>query len=110
MDEIASWVVYVKLKTAGFTSKAEIRYRKNVYVNKGNLSLTARLLQMRRNLADIEVNLFDHERTLCASGLFTYFTFTQEKAREKMFYPEYRHFFEEDDLPAPATPSASGNL
>ena len=31
MDEIASWVVFIKLKTAGVTSKMEIRYKKPVY-------------------------------------------------------------------------------
>ena len=41
MDEIASWVVYVKLTTAGFTSRADVRYRKTVYVDHGPVKLTA---------------------------------------------------------------------
>ncbi len=97
MDEIASWVVYVKLRTAGFTSRVEVRYHKTVYVNKGEITLRARSLRMRRNLADIEVKLFDHEEKLCASGLFTYFTFPIEKARETMNYPAHDHFYEDEE-------------
>jgi uncharacterized protein (TIGR00369 family) len=96
MDEIASWVVYVKLRTAGFTSRADIRYRKSVYVNKGALKIRASVLQMRRNLADIGVRLFDSENVLCAEGTFTYFTYSKEKAREQMFYPGHSSFFEND--------------
>ena len=87
MDEIASWVVYVKLKTAGFTSRADVRYRKTVFTDGGAVTLRARCTAMRRNLADIEVRLFDSGNTLCAEGLFTYFTYSAEKAREHMFYP-----------------------
>jgi acyl-coenzyme A thioesterase PaaI-like protein len=93
MDEIASWVVYVKLKTAGFTSRADIRYRKSVFVDKGQLTLRARCTGMRRNLADIEVRLYDPDNVLCADGTFTYFTFSKEKAREQMYYPGHSSFF-----------------
>ncbi|TSA27422.1 MAG: PaaI family thioesterase [Bacteroidetes bacterium] len=97
MDEIASWVVYVKLKTAGFTSRAEIRYHKTVFVNKGLLTIRAKVQQMRRNLADIEVTLVDSEENRCASGVFTYFTFPVEKTTESMYYPAYDNFFEEEE-------------
>jgi len=96
MDEIASWVVYVKLKKAGFTSKAEVRYHKTIYINNGPLTIRARPLQMRRNLADIEVTVNDREGTRCASGIFTYFTFPDEKAKETMYYPAHNNFFDEE--------------
>jgi len=96
MDEIASWVVYVKLKTAGFTSKAEVRYHQTVHVNKGPVTLRARASKMRRNLADIEVILLNSEGIKCASGLLTYFTYSEEKARDTMYYPAKNDFFEEE--------------
>lgn len=86
MDEIASWVVYAILKTAGYTSKAEVRYHKTVYVDQGPLTLRARAIGMRRNLADIDVRLFDHAGIKCASGIFTYFTFPEVVAKERLFY------------------------
>jgi len=93
MDEIASWTVYVKVKTAGFTSKAEIRYLKTVGIDQGPITLRAKVKQMRRNLADIEVSLFDKGSTLCAHGILTFFTFPADKSREKMYYPDPSQFY-----------------
>jgi len=96
MDEIASWTVYVKVKTSGVTSKAEIKYLKPVYIDKGKLTLRARLVQMRRNLADIEVDLLDNTYQLCAKGMLTFFTFPREKSTESLYYPAPDEFFEKE--------------
>jgi uncharacterized protein (TIGR00369 family) len=97
IDEIASWVVYVKLKTSGMTSNLSVRYHKPVFVDKGNLSLRAHVREMRRNLADIEVQLFDEQGNLCTEGIVTYFTFPLDKSRKHLYYPDHNEFFEEDD-------------
>jgi acyl-coenzyme A thioesterase PaaI-like protein len=94
MDEIASWTVYVKVKTAGFTSKAEIRYLKTVGMDQGPITLRSKVKQMRRNLADIEVMLYDRNNTLCAQGLLTFFTFPLDKSQQSMYYPEHSEFYE----------------
>ena len=101
MDEIASWTVYVKVKTAGFTSKADIRYLKTVGMDQGPLMLRAKVKQMRRNLADIEVLLFDKNNTLCAKALMTFFTFPPDQSKQFMYYPGHVQFYEEqvDSLP-----------
>lgn len=93
MDEIASWFVYVKIKTAGVTSRLEVKYKKPVYTNKGAIRLTARLLAHRRNLVDIEVGLYDHEGQLCATGVVQYFTFSEKISKENYFYPEAEDFY-----------------
>jgi uncharacterized protein (TIGR00369 family) len=96
MDEIASWTVYVKLRRAGVTSGMNVRYFKPVYADHGPVILRARVKEMRRNLADIEVKLTsDHDRMVYAEGIVTYFTFSEEKSKENFFYPEYREFFED---------------
>lgn len=97
MDEIASWTVYVKVKTAGFTSKAEIRYLKTVSIDNGPLLLRSKLLRMRRNLADIEVSLWDRNGLRCAEGLFIYFTYPLEKSKATMFYPDPSGFSAKDN-------------
>ena len=93
MDEIASWFVYVKLKSAGVTSKAEIRYIKPLYVDKGVLTIRASLVQMRRNLADIRVKIFDQDNILCAESLMVFFTVTPDKAKGTLYYPGSETFF-----------------
>jgi len=95
IDEIASWYVYAKLKTAGVTSRLEVRYKKPVYTNKGDIKLRAKLLGMQRNLANFEVELFDNDGVLCAFGNVQYFTFNEKVSREKFWYPGGEAFFEE---------------
>ena len=88
MDEIASWVVFVKLKTSGVTSQIEIKYKKAVPSNKGPITLRARLIEMKRNIAIVDVKLFGPDHELCTVATIKYFTFPQEVAREKLWYPE----------------------
>ena len=94
MDEIASWYVFVKLKTAGVTSKLEIKYKKPVLTDKGKIILKAKLKKMIRNIAEIEVKLFDHEDKMCSTGNVFYFTFDSEKAKSKLSYPGINNFIE----------------
>ena len=93
MDEIASWVVYIKLKSSGFTSNLNVRYLKPVYVTDPQLTLRASVKGMRRNLADIEVRLYDSNQLLCAEALITYFTFSKEKSSGRVYTPDYEEFF-----------------
>ena len=50
MDEIASWVVYVKLDASGFTSTMNVRYLKPVYVTDTMLTLRASIKELRKIL------------------------------------------------------------
>ncbi|MBI9037194.1 MAG: PaaI family thioesterase [Bacteroidales bacterium] len=95
MDEIASWLVQIKLKTAGVTSKLEIKYKKPVIINKGDILLKAILKEMKRNIAVVDVKLFDGENVLCSTAIAQYFTFTTKKAGEEFDFPDYKEFFEE---------------
>jgi uncharacterized protein (TIGR00369 family) len=98
MDEIASWFVYARLNSAGVTARAEIKYIKPLYVDHGVLTVRASLLQMRRNLADISVRIFDENNHLCAESLIIYYTFPPEKAKETLYYPGLAGFYEDPGL------------
>ncbi len=92
MDEIASWYVFVKLQTAGVTSKMEVKLLKPVLMNKAPFRLCAVLKEMNRNIAVIDVKLFMNDGTLGAEALMHYFTYPQKIAAEKLFYPGIEHF------------------
>lgn len=92
MDEIASWYVFVKLQTAGVTSKMEVKLIKPVLMDKAPFRLLARLQEMRRNIAVIQVELFMNDGTLGAEALMHYYTYPQDVAREKLFFPGIEHF------------------
>ncbi len=93
MDEIASWTVQIKLKTSGVTSTLSTRYLKPVPTDKGAIKLRAHIVKMRRNLADIHVELFCPKGRLCSTSEVTYYTFPQEVAKDKLYFPEYFDFF-----------------
>jgi len=95
MDEIASWVVYVKIKVAGVTSSMNVRYHKPIYLGGGEITIRSKVVGMRRNLADIYVGIYNKENELCSEGTVTYFTFSEKKSKELFFYPGEEAFFRE---------------
>jgi len=95
MDEIASWVVYTKAKVAGVTSSMDIHYHKPIYMTEGAISVHSKILRMRRNLADIQVGIYNSDNELCSEGIVTYFTFSLKKSKETFFYPGEEAFFKE---------------
>lgn len=95
LDEIASWLVFIKLNTSGVTSRMDVKLKKPVYTDKGELILKAKLKEMNRNIAVIETWLYNPEMELCTYGLMHYYTFKEEIAREKLWYPGSDAFYEE---------------
>ena len=82
-DEIASWVIFRKLGTTGVTAKLEVRYKKSVSTLDERLTLRARMVEQRRNIVDIAIELYNGAGELCTTALATYFTASQAKAREE---------------------------
>ncbi len=98
MDEIASWYVLVKLQTAGVTSKMEVKLIKPVLINKAPFRLRARLKEMIRNIAVIQVGLYMNDGTLGAESLMHYYTFPQQVAIEKFYYPGIAKFLPDGEF------------
>lgn len=95
LDEIASWLVFIKLNTSGVTSRMDVKLKKPVYTDKGELILKAKLKEMNRNIAVIETWLYNPEMELCTYAIMHYYTFKEEIAREKLWYPGSEAFYEE---------------
>ncbi len=95
LDEVASWVVFVKLGTAGVTSRMEVRYRRTVNVDKGEITVRGKLEEMKRNLAIISAQILDKDGRICAEARLEYYTFNKEKAQEKLLYPGKENFLPE---------------
>ncbi|MCB2219322.1 MAG: PaaI family thioesterase [Bacteroidetes bacterium] len=95
LDEIASWAVQVKLRTAGVTANIDLRYRKPVYVDKGPVLLKAYIEKVNKRIAFVKTQLMNREGEVCCEGTVKYFIFPEEVAREKLYYPEFGKFFKE---------------
>lgn len=86
LDEICGWVVTRKLQTTGVTSKMETRFIKPVHTTDDHLTIKAHLVEMKRNIAIIEAELYDVNDQLCTKATCTFFTFPQDKARNEMHF------------------------
>jgi len=95
IDEIAYWVVLIKLKTGAVTTRLDVQLRKPVLMDKGKIKLRANLVEVNRKIAHIAVKLFDSEDNLCAKASVHYFTFSVEDSIKNWNFPEdYSSFFE----------------
>ena len=93
-DEIASWVVYTIVKTAGVTANLNVKYKNPVFTNKGKIEIRAKLVEQNRKFAVIHTELFDNEGKLCSEAKVKYFIFPLEIAKSKFNYPGVDAFFE----------------
>lgn len=92
LDEIASWVIMVHLKTAGVTSRLEVRYLKKVMVDEGPIVIRAKLSEQRHRVATIKAELFNAAGELASEAKVQYFLLPEEMAREKLAYPGVEKF------------------
>ena len=95
LDEIASWVVSTKVKTAGVTANLNVKYRNPVFTNKGVLTIRAKLIDQNKRFATIYAELMDHNGNVCSEAEVKYFIFPLEIAKRKFHYPGAEAFFEQ---------------
>lgn len=96
LDELASWVVFVKLETAGVTQGMEISYDRPSFVGKP-LTVRARLSHMEKNVAVIEAGLYQDGEEPCARATCRYYTYPEKIARRKLMYPGIEAFLPDNE-------------
>jgi uncharacterized protein (TIGR00369 family) len=92
LDEIAGWVISVKLGTSGVTSHLDVKYKKPVRVDEGNLKLRARILKQESRIATVEAQLMNSQGVCCSEALIDYFILPEEKAKRDFHYPGKEKF------------------
>lgn len=93
MDEIAAWTVFVKLKTAGVTTKIESYFKRPVLLSQEKLVIKAIVQEVENEVANIHVQIFDSKDHLCTEGFVYYKLFPIEKAKSRLRYPGIEKFF-----------------
>lgn len=96
IDEIACWVVLVKLKTGGVTARLDVKLKKPVYANKGKIKLKAKLIEVKKRLAEVSVILYGSDGEVCATATVWYFIYPADEAVKSLNYPaDYSDFFKD---------------
>ena len=93
LDEIADWVIIVKLGTSGVTKNLNITYLKPVFVNQGEITIRAKLLSYEGTSAITYAELMDKAGTVRSHAEIEYFAFPQEIAKKKYNFPNPEAFF-----------------
>ena len=94
LDEIASWVVYTKVQTAGVTATLNVKYKNTVFTDKGELTIRAKLINKDRKFALIRAEILNSVGVICSVAEVKYFIFPQEMAKQRFHYPGVDAFFE----------------
>jgi len=94
LDELAGWIVLIKVKTAGVTSELNIKYLKPVNISKGEITVIGKVVSTEKRLAKISASLLDGEGQECATAEMVYFCFPENIARAKYHYPGHEAFYE----------------
>jgi uncharacterized protein (TIGR00369 family) len=96
LDELASWVVFVKLETAGVTQGMDISYEKPSFVG-APVTIRARLSRMQKNVAFIDTELYQDGDEPSARATCRYYTYPEKIARRKLMYPGIEAFLPEGE-------------
>ncbi len=107
MDELASWVVFVKLQTAGVTQSMEVTYHKPARTNAGLIVLRGSVSRVDSKHADVHCRLFQSEvgsnpenpsdeGVLCSEASCHYVVYPEHIARRRLYYPGIEAFYNEE--------------
>jgi len=96
LDEIASWAIMIKLKTAGVTSRLDTRYIKPLRMTDVPITISAKIEGQRLNQVTVEADITNSHGEICTTARITYAVFPEEVARRRFYYPDYKRFFEEE--------------
>ncbi|HVN59398.1 MAG TPA: PaaI family thioesterase [Bacteroidales bacterium] len=93
LDETGGWCVSVKVGTAGVTSEIRIKYLAPVYINKGELTIRAEVIEKSEKMARILCRMFDGQEKLCAEAEAQFFLYPGEIAKRRFRYPGREAFY-----------------
>lgn len=93
IDEIASWAIFSRMNTAGVTTALQVKYRRPVRTDGGNIRLRARVTETGRRLVKAYVELFNEKGELAAEADVVYLVYPEEIARKKLNWPGREAFY-----------------
>ena len=94
LDEIAGWIVMIKLKTAGVTAGLNVEYLKPVKVEQGELTVKGKIVSVEKRNVEIISELLNSKGEVCAKATANYFHFPEKIAKARYHYPGIEAFYE----------------
>ena len=94
IDEIASWAIFSHEKTAGVTTELNVKYRRPVRTDGGEIWLRAKVTDVSRRLVTAHVELFNEKNELATEADVVYMIYPEEVARQKLNWPGAEAFYQ----------------
>jgi uncharacterized protein (TIGR00369 family) len=83
MDEIGEWLINKKLNTVGVTTNLNVKYRKPLKSDIGDIEIRGKITRQVRNIVVINAWIQDSKHELCSEAEIHYFTYSQEIAKKQ---------------------------
>lgn len=96
IDEIASWAIFSRVQTAGVTTDLNVRYRRPVRTDGGEIFLRAKVVEITRRLVTARVELFNEKGELATEADVVYMVYPEEVARQRLQWPGIEAFYKEE--------------
>ncbi len=87
MDETAEWFICVKHGRTAVTMELNCKYKKPLNSEKGKIKIIAKEIAIKRNIAEIQVSIYDNDNVLCTEAIGKFFMFSEEESKEKYSFP-----------------------
>lgn len=94
LDELGAWCISVKAGTAGVTTEINIKYIAPVYLNKGEITMKARIIEQKDKNAKVHCQLFNSQSKLCAEAVADFFLYPLDVAKSRFRYPGKEAFYD----------------
>ncbi|MEI6347368.1 MAG: PaaI family thioesterase [Bacteroidota bacterium] len=96
MDEIANWVIINKLKQTGVTKSLQVNYAKSVYIDKGEITISAKVSSIQKRDVTIYAEIKDCDGLMRSSALICYTLIPGVVAIIRNQFPGYDQFYLEE--------------
>ena len=80
-------------KTAGVTTEMQVKYRRPVRTDQGEIWLRAKVTEVARRLVTAHVELFNEKNELATEADVVYMIYPEELARKKLDWPGAEAFY-----------------
>ena len=94
IDELAGWIVLIKMKTSGVTKNLNLQFLKPVFISRGEITVKGKVVSSENKSAKISCALYDGEGTKCVTADVEYYCFPENIAKAKYHYPGIQAFYE----------------
>ncbi|MCK9255349.1 MAG: PaaI family thioesterase [Bacteroidales bacterium] len=93
LDECSEWYIFTTYGRSAVTIELKTKYLKPLSSTKGDIKIFAKEVSKKRNIIEIETEIFDSDNILTSQGFGKFLMFSQETSKEKYGFPDISEFF-----------------